>query len=71
VDLAGIVGELKKERERLDRAIAALGGAITGEKSSSAGVRKRSGMTPAARKRLSLAMKRRWAESRRKGKKSL
>ena len=71
MDLAGIVEELKKERERLDRAIAALGGVTTSEKSSSTGVRKRGAMTPAARKRLSLAMKRRWAESRRKGKKSL
>jgi hypothetical protein len=71
MDLARIVGELKKERERLDRAIAALGGAITGEKSSSSGVRKRGRMTPAMRKRLSLAMKRRWAESRKKGRNSL
>jgi hypothetical protein len=69
VDLAGIVGELKKERERLDRAIAALGGVITGK--TNVGPRKRRGMTPAARKRLSVAMKRRWAESRKKGKKRL
>lgn len=70
MNLAGIVAELKKERERLDRAIAALGGVMAGGKSS-AGVRKRGGMTPAARKRLSLAMKRRWAQSRRKGKNTL
>jgi hypothetical protein len=71
VNIEGIVGELKKERERLDRAIAALGGVMAPGKSNSAGVGERGRMTASARKRLSLAMKRRWTESRKKGKNRL
>jgi hypothetical protein len=78
-----IVEELKQERARLERAIAALA-----EPSSPKGVvrkvrgttqqpaatqqpvasptTKRGGMTPEGRKRLSLAMKKRWAERRKK-----
>ena len=78
LDIERIVADLKKERERIDRAIEAL------EKvGSPAGVSKRSGsgstisnkkkrgLTPAGRRRLSLMMKRRWAERRRKGLKKL
>ena len=78
LDIGRIVADLKKERERIDRAIEAL------EKvGSPAGVGKRRGMgstvsnkkkrglTPAGRRRLSLMMKRRWAERRRKGLKKL
>jgi hypothetical protein len=78
LDLKRIVEDLKEERGRLDRAIAAL------EESASPRVRakktsvatphpiaskgkKRSGITPEGRKRLALAMKRRWAERRNKG----
>jgi hypothetical protein len=78
-----IVEELKQERARLERAIAALA-----EPSSPKGVARkargatqqsaatqqrvapqttmRGGMTPEGRKRLSLAMKKRWAERRKK-----
>jgi hypothetical protein len=78
VDLAGIVVELKRERDRLNRAIAAL------EESDSSGIAvnmrvvapmkashngKEQGrhLTPAGRKRLSEAMKKRWADRRKKG----
>lgn len=77
MDLDRIVEELKKERGRLDRAIAAL------EESASPGVarktsvaaqqpaaskrKKRGGITPEGRRRLSLAMKQRWAARRKKG----
>jgi hypothetical protein len=78
LELNRIVEDLKAERGRLDRAIAAL------EESASPRVRakktsvasqqpiasdgkKRGGITPEGRKRLALAMKRRWAERRKKG----
>ena len=74
LDLAGIIADLKQERERISRAIAALEGSAStlGEKRvSSAGQggpaseeNKRRGMTPEGRRRLSLAMKKRWAERR-------
>lgn len=70
-----IVTELKAERSRLDRAIAALDGANTPRatvarqqpSSHDAGApRKRHHMTAAGRKRLSMLMKQRWAEKRKK-----
>ena len=70
-----IVKALKAERARLDRAIAVLDGAsptratvATHEPSGdgASGPRKRHHMTAAARKRLSVMMKRRWAERRKK-----
>jgi hypothetical protein len=74
MDLQSIISELKKERDRINRAIAALGGTnakktVAPSKTSSAtggyGLRKRH-LTAAGRKRLSEFMKRRWAERRRK-----
>jgi hypothetical protein len=78
VDLASIVTELKQKRDRLNRAIAALE-----ESDSSGLVPKRRvaapvnathngkgpgrNLTPAGRKRLSEAMKKRWADRRKKG----
>jgi hypothetical protein len=75
VDLGIIVSALKKERDQLDRAIAALEGVGvaggTTEKSARPAVartaKKRGhGLTPEGRKRLSQLMKRRWAERRKK-----
>jgi len=67
VDLNKIVNELKSERDRLGRAIAALLDearvAVGAVKASGPG-RPRKGLTAAGRRRLSLAMKRRWAERR-------
>ena len=72
MDINAIVVELKKERDRLDRAIAALDRETRSqEESRRAGksTRQRAGgsrMTAAGRKRLSDLMKKRWAERRKK-----
>jgi hypothetical protein len=75
LDIHAIVKELKRERDRLDRAIAAL------EETDSAPAQRISypavnlrapssgrgrGLTPEGRKRLSDNMKKRWAAKRRK-----
>jgi hypothetical protein len=77
LDLKSIVTDLKQERDRLDRAIAALNGldstaAVSRKKMplaapASANGHQRRGLTPAGRKRLSEAMKKRWAGRRKKG----
>lgn len=75
MDIERIVADLRQEGERIGRAIAALlgsSGAATkrGTKGPRPGTqkRKRRGrLTPEGRKRLSDAMKKRWAERRRKG----
>jgi hypothetical protein len=70
MDLERIVGDLKRERDRLDRAITALSGDSAAPKGAApkqaTPVKRRGGITPEGRRRLSLAMKRRWAERRRK-----
>jgi hypothetical protein len=80
LDLERIVTDLKQERDRLSRAIAELEGtnpsrivrktvaaiprtltlAATGDK------RRGKGLTPEGRRRLSMAMKKRWAERKKK-----
>ena len=81
MDLEKLVSDLAKERDRLGRAITALlgsaGAALSGgggrkkrigrPKGTTTKKRKRGGLTPEGRKRLSLAMKKRWAERRKKG----
>jgi hypothetical protein len=78
LDTDRIVEELKQEKARLDRAIAALEepaspkvvarkARVTAHQPLAAQETKRGGMTPEGRKRLSLAMKKRWAERRKKG----
>jgi len=77
LDLTKIVGDLKQEGERISRAIAALEGSVPTlgqEKVSGAAYggpasegKKDGGITPEGRKRLSQAMKKRWAERKRKG----
>ena len=76
MDLTKVVSDLKKERDRLSRAIGALLGSalspggrkrVGRPKGSTTNKKKRGGLTPEGRKRLSLAMKKRWAE-RKKGK---
>jgi hypothetical protein len=68
------VSELKAEKNRLERAIAALAGAntgraipatIDGSRNSASSPRKHY-LTAAGRKRLSVLMKKRWAEKRKK-----
>ena len=76
MDLERIVAELKRERERLGRAISALEGtdspAATSKAKAAASAptangRRRGRLTAEGRKRLSEAMKKRWAERRKKG----
>jgi len=75
VDIPAIVSELKRERDRLNRAIAALegrdGGVSSSEKRAAPTLvkAKKGGrhLTAEGRKRLSEMMKKRWAERRRKG----
>jgi Spy/CpxP family protein refolding chaperone len=77
LDTGRIVAELKRERDRLSRAIAALEGEspkAAAKKSSvpnrAAHSKKRGGrLTPEGRKRLSDLMKKRWAEKRKKASK--
>ena len=74
MDTQKIVSELKAERNRLDRAIAALDGASTGRtipaktepSSKGASSSRKHHLTAAGRKRLSILMKKRWAEKRKK-----
>jgi hypothetical protein len=77
LDLEKLVEELREESDRLTRAIAALLGSALSQAGKKMGVgrpkgstskkRKRGGLTPEGRKRLSLAMKKRWAERRKMG----
>jgi hypothetical protein len=76
MNLGQIVSELKKERDDLNRAIAALEGIggkqpqaskISGKHSTARISKKgRSGISAAGRKRISEAMKKRWQERRAK-----
>jgi hypothetical protein len=73
MDLSHIVSELKNERNRIDRAIAALNGpgvqrtAKTSSVKPAARTTKRRGhLTAEGRKRLSEMMKKRWAERRKR-----
>ena len=82
MDIQNIVADLKRERDRLNSAIAALegsgprrrgrpagSGAASSAASSGGGKRRpRRHMSAAARKRISEMMKQRWAERKRKGK---
>ncbi len=73
MDIQNILNDLKRERERLDRAIAALegpgGGRRRGRPAGSVSApRPRRHMSAAARKRISEMMKQRWAERKRKAK---
>jgi hypothetical protein len=76
MDLSQIVSELERERNRIDRAIAALNGlngtgieraAKTSSVKPAARTAKRRGhLTAEGRKRLSEMMKKRWAERRKR-----
>ena len=58
IDLGAVLAQLKKEREKLDRAIAALSG-IAGGVGSGLGRRK---LSAAARERIAAAQRARWAD---------
>lgn len=73
MDIQSIISELKKERDRINQAIAALDGTYsrqkrTTKKTSRIATRRprKRHLTAAGRKRLSMLMKQRWAERRRK-----
>ena len=77
MDLNRIVEDLKKERGRLERAIAALEESaspslvvkkpsVAAQQPAASNGKKRGAITPKGRKRLSLAMKKRWAERKKK-----
>ena len=78
MDIDSIVADLKKERDRVVKAIAALvgmGSASTGKrrgrkpgrKAAAKTRKRRGGISKEGRKRLSELMKKRWAERRKKG----
>jgi hypothetical protein len=74
LEIDRIVADLRREADRIGKAISALLGSASGTpakrgpKPGSTAKRKRRGrLTPEGRKRLSEAMKKRWAERRRKG----
>ena len=78
LDIERIVADIKKEKDRISRAIAALqkvgspgGGEKRSGSPSTVSNKKKRGLTPAGRRRLSLMMKKRWAERRKKGLKKL
>jgi hypothetical protein len=72
LDLQKILSELAAERDRIVRAIEALlessskRGPKKGMRRQGAAGRRKGGITPEGRRRLSLAMKKRWAERKRK-----
>ena len=78
MDIQNILADLKRERDRLTSAIAALEGAgprrrgrpagSGASSGASASRRPRRHMSAAARKRISEMMKQRWAERKRKSK---
>jgi transposase len=79
MDINNILADLKRERDRLNSAIAALegsgqrrrgrpAGSGSAGASAHAGRRPRRHMSAAARKRISDMMKQRWAERKRKSK---
>ena len=77
MDTARLVRDLRAEKGRIERAIAALD-ALSSDSTGSqitrtAGANKagRSKMSPAARKRISMMMKKRWAARRKAAKKNL
>lgn len=78
MDIDSIVADLKKERDRVVKAIAALvgmGSAPTGKrrgrkpgpKAAAKTGKRRGGISKEGRKKLSELMKKRWAERRKKG----
>ena len=77
MDTGRIVAELKRERDRLSQAIAALEGQSSKATAKRSAVphratpskKKRDHLTPAGRKRLSDMMKKRWEEKRKRGSK--
>jgi len=68
VNIDRILAELKAERSRLEDAIAALEGGSRAAAGARRGGRGRRHMSAAARRRISEAMRARWAERKKKSK---
>ena len=69
MDTATIIAELEAERDRLDSAIAALQGSQSRSRTLSGktdGRRRRRRLSAAARRKIGAAMKKRWAERKKK-----
>lgn len=64
--LNGIINQLERQKTAIDRALAALRDVegVPAPASSSAPATRKGGMTPAGRRRLSAALKKRWAAKR-------
>ncbi len=68
MNIKSILSELEAERDRIDRAIAAIQAIQpNGASRPASGGRRRGRMSSAARKRLSELMKKRWASGKMKG----
>ena len=73
MDTKRILAELKSERARIDRAIDAITGISSDGASrptTSTRKKRRGGISAAGRKRLSMLLKRRWAQGKMKGRKA-
>ena len=71
MDTQQIISELESERDRLEQAISALRGSMSGRRGVSAigsGRRGRRRLSAAAKKRISEMMKKRWADRKRAAK---
>jgi hypothetical protein len=73
LDLQKILSELRAEKDQIDRAIDALNGRASSSAATKtravgapASGQRRGGITTEGRRRLSLAMKKRWAERQKK-----
>ena len=70
-NLAGIVKQLKNERDRVEKQLSALNAAVTAFAAVYSGKSKRGGkLSAAARRKISLAQKARWAKVRAKQKRA-
>jgi len=71
MDTQQIISELESERDRLEQAISALRGSMSGSRGIAAvgnGRRGRRHLSAAAKRRISEMMKKRWAERKRAAK---
>lgn len=64
MDIQQIIGALEAEKERLDRAISILNSGSSNGRHKSPMFRRRRHLSVAAKRRISEAMKKRWAERR-------
>ena len=69
-NLSGIVKQLKKERDRVERELSGLNAAIAAFVNVYAGSRPKRRLSTSARRKISLAQKARWARANGRGPKS-